>query len=63
MKEHLKVACRDIDPSIDCDFKATGLTDNEVISKMLNHMRKEHTDKIMGKSDEDIRNMIRAKMM
>lgn len=59
MANNFKVACKDIDPTIDCGFKATGSTDNEVVAKMLNHMRKEHMDKVMGKSDEDIRGMIR----
>ena len=57
-----KLSCKDVDPSTDCDFTATGKDAREVANKMLAHAKAEHADKLSGKSDSDARAMFESKV-
>jgi predicted small metal-binding protein len=57
----MKLACKDIDPDMDCHFEATGNTANEVAKKMLAHAKMEHSDKVKGMSDPEIIKMFETK--
>lgn len=42
----MKLSCKDIDPKIDCDFEAAGKNEQEVAQRMMDHLKKNHQDKI-----------------
>lgn len=60
----MKLACKDIDPKIDCDFEATGNSEQEIAQKMMSHMKKEHPDKIkdMRMSDDKLMSWLQSKV-
>ena len=55
-----KLACKDIDPSIDCGFVATGATTEEVVGKMMKHVKSEHPDKMMGANMGEMKKMFES---
>ena len=57
MKE---LACKDVDPSIDCDFVATGATTEEVVRKMMKHIKSDHPDKMMNANMEEMKKMLES---
>lgn len=40
------LACKDIDPSLNCHFVAKGNSDKEVISQMMKHAQEAHPEKM-----------------
>ncbi|MEI6480062.1 MAG: DUF1059 domain-containing protein [bacterium] len=60
----MKLACKDIDPKIDCDFVANGGTEKDVAQKMMNHLKSSHPDKIkeMHMSDDKMLSWLESKV-
>ena len=52
------LTCKDIDPSVTCDYKATGSTDGEVLQNMIAHAKEAHADKVTGATDEQMTEMM-----
>lgn len=48
------LACKDIDSTVTCDFKAMGTTEEEVLQNMMVHAKETHVDKIAGVTDEQM---------
>ena len=46
------LACKDLDPTSACEFKATGADDMEVMSNMKAHVTTDHADKVDVVTDE-----------
>ncbi len=59
----MKLTCKELDPSTDCQFEATGNTREEVAEKMMKHMRSAHADKMkaMNMSDDEMMEMFKMK--
>lgn len=49
------LACKDIDPSLTCDYVATGNDDAEVMANMTAHAAVEHADNAAGVNDDVMR--------
>ncbi|MFH1977772.1 MAG: DUF1059 domain-containing protein [Candidatus Aenigmatarchaeota archaeon] len=47
------LACADLGVDKECDFKASGEDDGEVIDAMFEHAEKVHKDKVKKMSEED----------
>lgn len=58
-----KVSCKDISPSTNCEYEASGSSDDEAVTKMASHMRSDHSDDIEGMADEEVRAMIEPKVV
>ena len=58
------LACKDIDPSSDCHFVATGSSSKEVVDKLMAHMKAEHPDEVKGMdmSDDEMKKMMESKV-
>ncbi len=56
------LSCRDL--GTNCDFVATGESNEEVINKMMEHATKEHKNDTEEKnmSNDDMKNMMLAKI-
>jgi predicted small metal-binding protein len=57
------LSCKDM--GMDDDFVARGETEQEVMDKMMKHAREMHSDKMMGKTNEEMmemQNMMKMKM-
>jgi len=50
--------CKDLDPSMNCDYEATGETNQEVIDKMFEHAKEVHVEKLQGMSEEEKNGMV-----
>lgn len=58
------LSCRDMGE--DDDFVARGMTEDEVLNKMIEHHRKMHSEKMSGMSDDEMmkmKGMMRGKIM
>lgn len=58
-----KLTCKDMG-SADCDFTATGETQEEVMAKMKEHAMSAHPDKMkeMTMTDAEMEEMMKSKM-
>lgn len=55
------LACRDMEPSLNCDYVAKAETDEEVIKDLTAHGMSTHPEameKMKGMSEEEIRGMM-----
>lgn len=50
--------CVDIDPSVSCDFVASGADNAQVMSDMMAHAKEAHADKVAGMSDDQVNEMM-----
>lgn len=50
--------CKDLDPSLSCEYKATGMDEKEVLQNMMAHAREAHADKVGGMTDEQMTEMM-----
>ena len=57
-----KLACKDIDPSIDCGFEVTGESVGEVTGKMMKHVKSDHPEKLMGGNVAEMKAMLETKV-
>lgn len=57
----MKLACKELDSAIGCDFVVTGETAEEVAEKMTDHAKMEHPEAIKGMSDSEIMAMFEDK--
>jgi predicted small metal-binding protein len=55
------LACKDM--GIDDGFMVKGATDEEVMGKMMEHVKMAHADKMAGTSEEDMKKMMMEKIM
>lgn len=53
------LSCKDLGTQ-DCNFVAKGNTKDEVINKMINHIRPNHADTFEDTSEEEMRDMLSA---
>ena len=58
----MKLACKDLDPSITCTFEAMGESSSEVASKMMAHVKTDHPEKMAGMTDEAMMGMLESKV-
>ena len=60
----MKLSCKDLDPKLDCDFVASGKTEDEVAQRMMDHLKKSHPDKIkeLRMSDEKMISWLQSKV-
>ncbi|MBI2063058.1 MAG: DUF1059 domain-containing protein [Candidatus Yanofskybacteria bacterium] len=52
------LTCKDLDPTLACDYKATGMDETEVMQNMMTHAREAHADKVGGLTDEQMTDMM-----
>lgn len=55
-----KISCKDVHPDVECDYEATGDTEKEAVDMMLEHIRREHPDKMEGMNDEEMRAILES---
>ncbi|MFH1364233.1 MAG: DUF1059 domain-containing protein [Candidatus Aenigmatarchaeota archaeon] len=48
------LSCAELSIDKECDFKASGETDNEVIDEMFEHVEEVHKSKMKKMSGEDV---------
>lgn len=60
----MKLTCKDIDPTSDCHFEATGSTRAETAGKMIEHAKEVHGDKVaqMAMSDDEMMKVFESKV-
>ncbi len=58
----MKLACKDINPTTTCDFEVEGATRNDAAEQMLVHARAEHAADIEDMTDEEVVQMMEAKV-
>lgn len=51
-----------MDSSSNCSYVAKGNTEGEVISSMMDHMRKAHPEKMKSGSEQDMMDMMKPKI-
>ena len=59
------LACKDLDPSLTCDFVAEGDTDEMVMGMMKKHATATHPEaaaKMQAMSEDDVKMMMLSKM-
>ncbi len=57
----MKLACKELNPAINCSFEARGNTAAEVAKKMMTHVKLQHPDEVKGKTDDEMMAMFEAK--
>ena len=58
----MKLSCKDLDPSLDCNFEATGNTATEVAKKLMAHVKNAHPEKMKGMSDSEMLKSLESKV-
>jgi predicted small metal-binding protein len=58
----MKLACKDINSTTECNFEVTGDTAVEVASKMMAHAKVDHAKDIAGMPDEAVLEMMESKV-